>query len=214
MNILKPFVGLFNLFGWQKYGAHDSTLLIWRKRIFTTIFLCAALTGTFAYIPNIKHTIQKEQWLIAFVYTLAYLVLLTIVTAPAIPFKVRAWAGLLICFFGVGLTALLALGPVGSGRMFLFAFTLLATLLLGLRAGIFALILNVGTFLTIGWLLSEGQLALATFDRLHLGKMGDYRLYFLFFQHRRYGFHWCACQCNGKKPPKGAVFRKRTQIIK
>jgi PAS domain S-box-containing protein len=75
----------------------------------------------------------------------------------AIPFKVRAWAGLLI-FYGVGLTSLLALGPVGSGRMFLFAFAILASLLLGLRAGIIALALNISTFFSLGWLLSIGQL--------------------------------------------------------
>ena len=157
MNITKPFVGLFKHFWWQKSIAHDSTLLIWRKRIFTTIFLCTALTGAFPLIPNVKHTILTGQWLNAIVFTVAYLVVLTIVTVPGIPFKVRACIGLLI-FYGVGVIALLALGPVGSGRMFLFAFALLAGLLLGLRAGLFALALNIGTFLVIGWMLSTGRL--------------------------------------------------------
>ncbi len=157
MNILKPFVGLFKHFWWQKSGAHDSTLLIWRKRIFATIFLCTALTGAFAYVPNVQYAIQVGQWLNVIVYTLAYLTMLTIVTVPAIPFNVRAWTGLLI-FYGVGLTSLLALGPVGSGRMFLFAFALMASLLLGLRAGILALVLNIGTFLSLNWMLSIGQL--------------------------------------------------------
>jgi PAS domain S-box-containing protein len=158
MKIFKPFSGFTKHFWWQKSVADDSTLFIWRKRIFATIFLCATLTGTFAYIPNVKHTIQTGQWLNALVYTLAYLVVLTIVTVPGINFKLRAWIGLLTCFYGVGLTALLALGPVGSGRMFLFAFALMASLLLGLRAGILSLVLNIGTFLSIGWMLSRGQL--------------------------------------------------------
>ncbi len=155
--MLKPFLGLFKHFWWQKSGSHDSTLLIWRKRIFATIFLCSALMGAFAYIPNTQSAIQAGQWLNVIVYTLAYLTMLTIVAVPAIPFNVRAWTGLFI-FYGVGLTALLAFGPVGSGRMFLFTFALMASLLLGLKAGILALVLNIGTVLSIGWVLAAGQL--------------------------------------------------------
>ena len=157
LNVIKSLRGLFKHFWWQQSDAYNGTLLVWRRRIFATIFLCAAFTITFTYISNVKHTIITGQWLNAIVYTLAYLVLLTIASVPAISFSVRVWTGLLL-FYGVGLTSLLALGPVGGGRMFLFAFALLATLLLGLRAGILALILNIGTFLSVGWLLSTGHL--------------------------------------------------------
>ncbi|UCE07477.1 MAG: hypothetical protein JSW07_05430, partial [bacterium] len=153
----KPSVEFFKHFLGQKSDARESTLLIWRKRIFTTIFLCTAFMAAFAYIPNVKYTIQLGQWLNAIVYTLTYLVVVTIVIVQAIPFKVRAWAGILV-FYIAGLTSLLALGPVGSGRMFLFAFALLASLLLGLRAGILALALNISTFFFLGWMLSKGQL--------------------------------------------------------
>ncbi len=61
-------------------------------------------------------------------------------------------------YYCAGLTSLFALGPVGSGRIFLFAFALLASLLLGLRAGILALVLNICTFLSFGWMLSTDQL--------------------------------------------------------
>jgi len=157
MNIPKPFVGLIKHFWWQKSDAPDSTLLIWRKRIFATIFLCTALTSAFPIVRNIQYAIQVGQWLNVIVYTLAYLAVLTIVAVPTIPFKVRAWTGLFI-FYGVGLIGLFVLGPVSSGRMLLFAFALLAGLLLGLRAGLFALALNIATFLFIGWMLSSGRL--------------------------------------------------------
>ena len=157
MHILKPFVGLFKHFWWRKSGAHESTLLIWRKRIFATIFLCTALMAAFPIVRNVQYAIQVEQWLNVIVFTLAYLSVLTIVTVPGIPFKVRAWTGLLI-FYSVGLTSLFTIGPVGSGRMLLFAFALLAGLLLGLRAGLLALVLNIGTFLFLGWMQSTGRL--------------------------------------------------------
>ena len=176
----KPISGIFKNFWWQKSGINDSTLTIWRKRIFATIFLCTALTSAFTLIPNVKFAIQIGQWLNALVYTLAYLVLLTVVIVPGISFKVRAWTGLLM-FYGVALTSLVTIGPIGSGRLFLFAFALLAGLLLGERAGFLALLLNIGTFLLLGWLLSVDQLQwphLADYSTAKWAKTG-YSFFFL-----------------------------------
>jgi PAS domain S-box-containing protein len=157
MNLPKPFVGLLKHFWWQQSIDHDSTLIIWRKRIFATIFLCSAFTASFTLVSNVQYAVSAGQWSNVIAYTFSYLVVLIIVTVPAIPFKARVWTGLLM-FYGIGVIGLLTLGPVGSGRMFLFAFALLAGLLLGLRAGLFALALNIGTFLVIGWMLQAGQL--------------------------------------------------------
>ena len=157
LNLPKHFKRLFNHFWWNQSGVLDSTLLIWRKRIFSTIFLCTAITGAFTLVPNVQYAIHERQWLNVIVWTISYSAVLAIVAVPAIPFKIRAWIGLLM-FYVAGLTSLIALGPVGSGRMFLFAFSLLAGLLLGLRAGLLALALNIGTFLFVGWMLSTGRL--------------------------------------------------------
>ena len=142
---------------WQKSDTDQNVLLIWRKRIFNAIFLCTAITGTFTYVPNMLYAIQRDRWLLALIWTIAYLMVLTVVVVQTIPFKLRVWAGLSI-FFGVGFISLFALGPVGSGRMFLFAFALMASLLLGLRAGIIALAFNMGTFVLLTWMLSTGNL--------------------------------------------------------
>ncbi len=142
---------------WQKSDTHQNVLLIWRKRIFNAIFLCTAITGAFAYVPNLLYAIQRDKWLLGIVWTIAYLLVLTIAVVQTIPFKLRVWAGLSI-FYGVGFISLVALGPVGSGRMFLFAFALMASLLLGLRAGIIALTFNMGTFVFLTWMMSTGKL--------------------------------------------------------
>ncbi|UCD79796.1 MAG: response regulator [Desulfobacterales bacterium] len=169
LKFVRLFVKLFKYLSVQNPGVQDSTLLIWRKRIFNTIFLCTVISGAFSYIINVQIAVQSERWLSLIVYTLGYSVLLIIVLVQAIPFKVRAWAGILI-FYGIGLTALLALGPVGSGRLFLFAFALMASLLLGLRAGILALAINISTFWVLGWMLSTGRLQWIHLSGYALGK--------------------------------------------
>ena len=157
LNLVELPVKFLNSFLCSKSTTRLSTLLIWRMRIFTAVFLCTAITATVALIPNIVLSIQAGELYTGLIYMLAYLFALTILFVQAIPFKVRAWSGLFI-FYGVGLTSLVTLGPVGGGRMFLFAFSLLASLLLGLRAGIITLIINISTFLFIRWLLSTNQL--------------------------------------------------------
>jgi len=69
---------------------------------------------------------------------------ISIVLVSIIPFKIRVWTGLFV-FYGIGVTSFLTFGPIGSGRIWLFAFAVLSSLLLGLRAGLFALCLNVCT---------------------------------------------------------------------
>ena len=74
----------------------------------------------------------------AIVYSLAYLTGILIVFGRFIPFRYRTWIGLLL-FYIIGVTALSTYGRMGSGRLWLIVFTVLTTLLLGLRAGVLAL---------------------------------------------------------------------------
>jgi len=143
---------LLNHFIKKEFDIHEDALLLWRKRIFFTIFLIAILVGALSYIPNMKISFQSGKWLNALVYTIIYLFGITVTFVRVIPFKLRAWSGLLL-FYSVGLISLLTIGPVGSGRIVLFAFAILTCLLLGLKAAVIALILNVCTFFLVAWLL-------------------------------------------------------------
>lgn len=140
----------------QDSDEQKDTLLIWRKRIFSTIFLCSVITAALPLITNVKYSIQLGQWWTASIYILCYLGTVAVITVRRIPFKVCTWTGLLM-FFGIGLTSLIALGPFGSGRMLLLTFAILASLLLGLRAGIIALVINIGVFFALGWMVSTGM---------------------------------------------------------
>jgi len=130
------------------------TLPIWRERIFLAIFLSAILVGLLTYIPNLVDSIRTEEWLNVAVYTLAYLTVIIITFVHTIPFRIRAWCGLFL-FYALGVISLLNLGPVGSGRMWLFAFAILASLLLGLRAGLVAMVMNLSAILVVGWLFDS-----------------------------------------------------------
>jgi len=120
-------------------------LSLWRNRIFTTIFLSAIIVATLPYATNIRISLNSEKYLNIFIYSLAYVIGVTVIFCRSIPFRYRGLIGLLL-FYIVGITSLLTYGRMGSGRMWLFVFAVLTTLLFGLRPGIVALTVNILTY--------------------------------------------------------------------
>jgi len=142
---------------------HEDALLIWRKRIFFIVFLSSILVAALAYIPNMKISFQSGNWINATLYTLPYLMAITVTFARFIPFKIRVWSGVFI-YYSIGLISLLTVGPLGSGRVWLFAFTILTCLLLGLRAGLIALVINVSTISILSSFIDTGYFKLTYLD--------------------------------------------------
>ena len=171
---------LFRILFSRKAEDSEITLIVWRNRIFKTIFSCIILSGLVSYISNVQVALQIGQWKNAIIYTLGYLGFISIVLIKAIPFKARAWLGSLILYV-IGITSLIVVGPAGGGRMFLFVFSILTCLFLGLRAGIFALVLNIGTILFISWMLSTGRLQWPHLTAYTIGKWPIMGYTFFFF---------------------------------
>ncbi len=156
---LRSLTGLIFNFVWKQANPNDDVLLAWRKRISFTIFLIAILAGFLTYVPNMKISIQSGMWLNATIFTVVYLFATIITLLRVLPFKFRAWSGMFL-FYALGLTSLGTAGPIGSGRIWLFAFSVLTCLLLGTRAGVLALLLNVGTLSSLALLLKLGYIDL------------------------------------------------------
>ena len=149
--MLKSFIDLMQ----GKEGEQKDLMLTWRKRVFFIILLSSLLGALFPYLTNIKLALSEGLIANAVIYSSAYLIAIVVTFWKAIPFTVRAWSGLSL-FFLVGAVSLVTYGPMGSGRVWLLIFATLASLFLGLRAGIMALALNI-VFFTLwvfGWSIS------------------------------------------------------------
>jgi len=141
--------------------------LLWRERIMFAIYFSGIMVGSFALVSSASLALRNGYWYLVVVYILAYLCAIVITFVRRIPFPVRAWCGLTI-FYILGMFALVTGGPAGSGRLWLFSFSLVAVLLLGVKVGILALIINTITLLLLGWLMSTGTLVWPVID-LSLG---------------------------------------------
>jgi PAS domain S-box-containing protein len=108
-----------------------------------------------------KISFQSGDWRSVSIYTIAYLIFITITFVRNIPFKIRVWIGLSL-FYVIGITSFLTFGPIGSGRIWLLSFAVLSSILLGLRAGLIALFLNICTIFILAAFLNTEFLAVTS----------------------------------------------------
>jgi GAF domain-containing protein len=120
----------------------------WRDRLLSGMLYAAAALGLPAAVGGSLTAARDQQPARIAVFAAAYaLILIMALGRRRIPFRARAYTLLAMAFL-LGVDSLRSTALPGSGRIFLFAFAVIATLLLGMRAGIIALVLSVLT--TIG----------------------------------------------------------------
>ncbi|MCA1989167.1 MAG: response regulator [Desulfarculus sp.] len=143
---------------WIPASAWGRGLLhFWRERILLAISLVAVVVGFFALIPSVALAIKEDLWAVAALDALAYLGLLVVMGVRRSTFEVKAWSVCLI-LYALGLGLSLFLGLVGASYLWLFAFSVVAGLLIGMTAGIVSLGLNAGTLALVAVLIRQDLL--------------------------------------------------------
>ncbi len=134
----------------------EGDLSFWRERIVTVTLLSGVLFALYPYIQGMILSFKEGSWGIIIVDNMVYMGAVVLLLARRLKFEIRA-VGTLIMLYAVGLTVLLYRGPVTSGLIFLFAFSLFGGVLLGLRAAVAAILINCLSLIFIGWLIEAGM---------------------------------------------------------
>jgi len=134
----------------------EDELLYWRERILFTILGGGLALGLFALVPSVIMAIKENLWDLVTLNALAYLGALCLLIFRSINYKIRASVTSLMTY-GVGLYVIMSVGLLSGGPSWLFAFTVISAVLMGLRAAYVALAINGITLAIIGILLRTGQ---------------------------------------------------------
>ncbi len=145
--------------------AADTDELQWRETLLTAILRTASALGLIAVVVAAIGALQTGQWGRAVVYLVTYGMLLVLTLFQALPYWLRSQAVLTIVYV-LALADLFTTGLSGDGRVLLFAFTLLALLLMGPRAGLIATVTSLTTIGAVGWLLTTGQITIPESSQL------------------------------------------------
>ena len=135
-----------------------NSLKAWDEYLLFWIFFSILVFGFPALVSSIKMALETGYYVNFFVYICFYALMAVIVFIKKIPYKIRAWMGITVLWL-LGLLALQTLGPLGSGKTYLFASAVVAGLILGVRAAVFVLVLVYGSIFAFTKLYSSGTVS-------------------------------------------------------
>jgi signal transduction histidine kinase len=125
----------------------------WRERLIFAVLASGSVLSLLALGPSLYLAFAKRLWPLLVADGAAFLLLISLLVCRGIGLRAKAVALLLIAFT-IGVVVILQVGFLSGGPAWLFAFSVLAGLLLGLRAAILATLMNFAAILLMGWLVS------------------------------------------------------------
>jgi GAF domain-containing protein len=143
----------------------ENILLVFRERVLQAILLGMAALGTAGYIAAAIASIQRQLWLLVGLYTIFYLLALSLALYRHLRYGIRAGVVLLMVYL-LGLSSLIGSGLSGDGRVFLLAFPILSAVFLGRKAALVSSAISIITLIVIGVLMITGQVPLPPIDIL------------------------------------------------
>ncbi len=133
----------------------DSIFRLRALILFSSLF-AGLILGSFALIAAVVLILKESVWGLAVVDICGLLLGLTLLFAHRIRFEIRASLTCVSCYV-IGLGVILSVGPLSGGPAWLFAFAVLAGVLMGNYAALVAILMNVICLLIIGILISTGK---------------------------------------------------------
>jgi PAS domain S-box-containing protein len=119
----------------------------WQMSLFALILRGSVFLGALVYLPSVYASVQYRLYGLAVIDTVALVTLIGLNLFDRLPFPWRA-ATFCLILYGLAVGLLISVGPIS--QIYLFAFSILTALLLGLRAGFIATLLSSVTLFAVG----------------------------------------------------------------
>jgi GAF domain-containing protein len=117
-----------------------------RERILFNLLVGMSVLGLLLLGVYSNLAIREQRWLTLAIFSVIYLWTLSVTIFKSLPYLVRA-GSLLSIIYALGLITLFQDGLQGNARVYLFGFTIITGILLGIRGGAAALTLSVSTLI-------------------------------------------------------------------
>ncbi len=138
--------------------AGDPELAAWRSRAITIILVVLAVTGLPAYASVVFTAIRRGVIVpLEIAYVAVYVILVILALLPRVDYRLRVW-GLIWVSYVNAMASFMRLGLVGSGRLWLVTIPVIATVIIGSRAGYATGMLSLCIYTVFSVLASKGIL--------------------------------------------------------
>lgn len=141
-------------------GSQDILAIMnaWRIKTLNTVLTVVAVLGFVSIIALFAGGIgDANQWAVDLFFLATYLVILVLAFYKRLHWRVRGWGFLFIVYL-VGVISLSRGGLAGAGREYLMIVPILATILVGVRAGVATAILSLLVMVAFSFIAEAGIL--------------------------------------------------------
>jgi signal transduction histidine kinase/putative methionine-R-sulfoxide reductase with GAF domain len=139
-------------------GEVEALWLAWRVRALYVLLFVVAVVGLPAYGVPIVNAIQHGQMTpLLWAYAGVYLAFVGLALYPRLSFRLRAWSFVLLAYINA-VASFARVGLAGSGRLYLVTMPIIATVLLGGRAGYIIAAVGLATYAAFAGLAHLGLL--------------------------------------------------------
>ncbi len=140
-------------------GETESSLHEWRTRVLDILLTALAIV---AFPPLgvliFNATSDPEQWSVAWVFPVFYLMLVGLAIFQQLDVRLRGWSVILLAYI-VEIGAFVRAGLAGTGMVYVVVIPVLAIILVGVRSGLIMAAVNVITFVAFAAMADAGMLA-------------------------------------------------------
>ncbi len=119
----------------------------WRGDLLRIVLWVTAVLGAVVYVPSVWLALVNSMTGVIVLDTVSLVGVIALALSPRLPQQVRALCTSAL-FYALGAGLMITVGSIS--QIYLYAFSLFATLLLGLRWGVGAVVLNAVSMLAIG----------------------------------------------------------------
>lgn len=140
------------------HQSHIPLIQQWKDKVLHTLLYILLIFGAVAYIPSLIASLQDNLIAVAVIDTFAYGMVVILFFAKRLGYIIRTIAISLIMFI-LGILLIIVLGPFGAGPLWLFAFPIIACLLLSKQAGYLAVWINLTATIALGFFIDSQWLA-------------------------------------------------------
>lgn len=127
----------------------------WKEKLLYSFVFVSVPAGLYLLVFGMPGNIDYEYWGVMIVGGICYLGCLLLFFFPRARYELRAIAACLLVYL-LGLALILDINPFLASREYLFAFSIIASILLGWPGAIISILINVATWIGVGWLIYVG----------------------------------------------------------
>ncbi len=143
---------------WAKWfrlpEADRDGLAYWRERILVGLLAGGVALCPVALVPSVVFAVRHHLWALVAIHLAAVATLVVLLFSGRLSYRTRSW-GVVMLIYGVGTGVLIHAGFLSGGPVWLFIIPIIASLLLGPKAALGAVLINAGLLSLIGFVASR-----------------------------------------------------------